>query len=758
MIKKIIISLLFLSTICTSCIVFAEDASQNTDGSDLPIDIENTDWNEFAKGLLAEGKYKVEEAEDHEHIWLAPSCYYPIRCGYIYPDDESDNENIVEGDEENTHKPKQCEATIEYYLPHKVKRKCEFGYVCEREGCPFEIPVPLASLFLKHDFTKATCAKPATCQYCGATTGVTLQHEYVTDKDGNVYCKNCQATKTKLLFTSSNKFEATIYTPACNLPGSDEEGTDKYVIYFPGSGESLKSNYERPDLRNAIFANGKLTAEDLNATVYNVAYGNEAANSATDHAAQYDEIIDNVVADYMSRHPESTVQDAYENIEITSMGFSLGSDDGYFFREYWKNKKISNGVTGEDNSQFIGTVGLGHRGLADLKNKAAASEDGVYHDPNMHFIVLNEKDMSNNVNGRPNQARKFVDCNYYVPESEGKSYHGTVQTNALYLYRDIINGDSQGNRLDNFEGVPTFGNRGGTANPTTTTPSPSKPTTPSPSKPTTPSPSKPTDPDPEEQEEEESPFTVNCYDYELLDGDIVKWKFICDNDKEVLSKDTKYTDAQFDAYESILNYQIEEAGNGTRSSVVAAARFLAGLGKAVPYSSGDQEHRYYTKLGLNKKWGSGYGLDCTGYVSWVIKNSGLERSNFIFSTTEEYKLKNYYKKIKPGDILQSIGYRMMLQSDGTRKKSDEPTQTHIYIAIGVDDKNIYVAEESGNQLKIREISITQIEAGYLNNSYSKGSIEFVRPLKDDVPEGNNLTNMWNSKKTYTYDSGKITVK
>ena len=61
-------------------------------------------------------------------------------------------------------------------------------------------------------------------------------------------------------------------------------------------------------------------------------------------------------------------------------------------------------------------------------------------------------------------------------------------------------------------------------------------------------------------------------------------------------------------------------------------------------------------------------------------------------------------------------------------------------------------------MKIREISIKQIEAGYLNNSYSKGSIEYVRPLKSTVPEGKNLTDMWDPNRIYSSDStGKVSV-
>lgn len=234
-----------------------------------------------------------------------------------------------------------------------------------------------------------------------------------------------------------------------------------------------------------------------------------------------------------------------------------------------------------------------------------------------------------------------------------------------------------------------------------------------------------------------------------------------------------YLEDEADLLDEILAARIEKAGYGTRAGVVAGARFLTlEFPYQIPYfyengrlhesstHHADGEGRYYHQgLYLHKSkfssivkrvagpaiWGcylTNYepdppnyiplekkpnGLDCSGFVSWVILNGGFDigdlgagPTNYNYElpdTGEMIKLTKELidtKSIKPGDLLSASG--------------------HIAIIIGIDENNIYVAES------------LPMFSGLVANIYNKNKIaKFFSNvvLMDRVYEiDGNLTYMW----------------
>ena len=172
-----------------------------------------------------------------------------------------------------------------------------------------------------------------------------------------------------------------------------------------------------------------------------------------------------------------------------------------------------------------------------------------------------------------------------------------------------------------------------------------------------------------------------------------------------------YTEEQANLLDEILAYRIHKAGYQTRAAAIEAARFLTlSFPYRIPYfyengrvhESGvnyaDGEGRYYKQgLYLHESkfsdikatfngpaiWGCpltnwetdeqfGYypgmkkpnGLDCSGFVSWVLKNAGFDPGDIGAGETEYPHQVNYWG--------------------------------HIGIIVGIDGENIYVAESLQN--------------------------------------------------------------
>ena len=217
-----------------------------------------------------------------------------------------------------------------------------------------------------------------------------------------------------------------------------------------------------------------------------------------------------------------------------------------------------------------------------------------------------------------------------------------------------------------------------------------------------------------------------------------------DNNKEIVGCNV-YTKEQVELLDNILSYEVEKAGPGTRAGVVAAATFLPlEFPYKIPYfyENGrlednelhrivDGEGRWYHKglyLGEDKQntvsqsmhgpssWGCQLlnitydgnrspgeyypnGFDCSGYVSWILYNGGLNQGDIGAGIAPDYadmtdlgeiRYINYdlmhSGAVKPGDL---IGW------DG-----------HAAVIAWIDDVNIYITESllPGVVLDIYDIS------------------------------------------------------
>ena len=232
---------------------------------------------------------------------------------------------------------------------------------------------------------------------------------------------------------------------------------------------------------------------------------------------------------------------------------------------------------------------------------------------------------------------------------------------------------------------------------------------------------------------------------------------------------------QIDMLDAILESRVKEAGEGTRAAVAVAARFLTlEFPYKVPYfyengrltENGLQaivegEGRYYKKglyLGVEKQnqitrrmagpasWGcplmnyedDGYrvpntyypnGLDCSGYVSWVLHNAGLDLGDIgaginpgVHDYTDVGELRyNSYDllhsgQVKVGDL---IGW------DG-----------HIAIIGAMSDTNIYVTESLIPGVIMDEYDYS--------SPYSKfySRYDYIIDMSNNYKGDGNLKNMW----------------
>ncbi len=154
-----------------------------------------------------------------------------------------------------------------------------------------------------------------------------------------------------------------------------------------------------------------------------------------------------------------------------------------------------------------------------------------------------------------------------------------------------------------------------------------------------------------------------------------------------------------------LTTKVKNAGIGSRAGVVAAARYLAlDFPSKIPYFTDDSDvkGRYY-KIGINTDKDSGWGCPITkdgipttekvtgglyynglsdsGFVTWAMLNGGVKEVGNIGSD----QLADRGRQVTFGDSQVS---------DGTVKIGDLFWDGgHIGIIIGIDNDNIYVAEE-----------------------------------------------------------------
>jgi len=237
-----------------------------------------------------------------------------------------------------------------------------------------------------------------------------------------------------------------------------------------------------------------------------------------------------------------------------------------------------------------------------------------------------------------------------------------------------------------------------------------------------------------------------------------------DNDKQALPCQI-YTTSEAQFLDDVLEYKINEAGYKTRAGALAAARFICLEFKYrilyfcengrldtqtnTPYADG--EGRYYHKglyLSSDKyndiiasiygpsMWGCEIyerpedrmyynGLDCSGYVTWLLLNAGYEPGdigggygivNEVFDCVDlgdaQYISELDFSKIKAGDL---IGY-----------------SGHIGIILGIDDNNIYVGQEYHDMECLT----------YSYDELKSSRWEYIVLMDSYYQADGNYTNMW----------------
>lgn len=231
-----------------------------------------------------------------------------------------------------------------------------------------------------------------------------------------------------------------------------------------------------------------------------------------------------------------------------------------------------------------------------------------------------------------------------------------------------------------------------------------------------------------------------------------------------------YTTEQVTELDNILKSRVDEAGEGTRAAVAVASRFLTlEFPYKVPYfyengrltGNGVQgEGRYYKKglyLGTEKQkqitvsmagpasWGcplmnyedDGYrqpnqkypnGFDCSGYVTWVLVQAGLDlgdigagaSSSFDYTNVGTLRYNSYdllhSGQVKVGDL---IGW------DG-----------HIAIIGAMSDTKIYVTESLLPGVVMDEYDYSSPNARFYRR------YDYIIDMSNNYKGDGNLRNMW----------------
>lgn len=246
--------------------------------------------------------------------------------------------------------------------------------------------------------------------------------------------------------------------------------------------------------------------------------------------------------------------------------------------------------------------------------------------------------------------------------------------------------------------------------------------------------------------------------------------FSPNNDKPYLPCE-RYSEAEAELMDKILESRIQEASDGTRGAVLAAARFLS---MELPYSiryfneNGrlqghgrpkiDGEGRYYHKgLYLSKSkykdivkhtatgpkmWGCQIydqfiskmnmnGFTCSGFVTWAMLNGGFDIGDVGAGDYKEFN-----------DDLSDMGPHHQITTEYMTNGNFKPgdfigRNGHAALIIGVDDNNVYTAESLPAKLKV-----------YTYERYhgivKDNNLTYVIEMSDIYPNGDGFwTWMWN---------------
>ena len=242
-----------------------------------------------------------------------------------------------------------------------------------------------------------------------------------------------------------------------------------------------------------------------------------------------------------------------------------------------------------------------------------------------------------------------------------------------------------------------------------------------------------------------------------------------DNNKPTVPCNAHSTE-QVNLLDDILASRVEEAGPGTRAAVAVAARFLTlEFPYKVPYfyengrltgNGVEGEGRYYKKglyLGIDKQnqiktrmagpasWGcplmnyedDGYrkphtyyanGLDCSGYVTWVLVQAGLDLGDIGAGASYERDYTDIGElRYNSYDLLHSgqVHVGDLIGWDG-----------HIAIIGAMSDTNIYVTESLIPGVIMDEYDYS--------SPYSKfySRYDYIIDMTNNYKGDGNLKNMW----------------
>lgn len=257
-------------------------------------------------------------------------------------------------------------------------------------------------------------------------------------------------------------------------------------------------------------------------------------------------------------------------------------------------------------------------------------------------------------------------------------------------------------------------------------------------------------------------------DFDITVTDLIRPATL-DNSKPIVPCNAHSTE-QVQMLDDILASRVEEAGPGTRAAVAVASRFLTlEFPYKVPYfyengrltgNGVEGEGRYYKKglyIGIEKQnqiktrmagpasWGcslmnyedDGYrkphtyyanGLDCSGYVTWVLVQAGLDLGDIgagasyerDYTDIGELRYNSYELlhsgQVKVGDL---IGW------DG-----------HIAIIGAMSDTNIYVTESLLPGVIMDEYDYSSPSSKF----YSR--YDYIIDMSNNYKGDGNLKNMW----------------
>jgi len=242
-----------------------------------------------------------------------------------------------------------------------------------------------------------------------------------------------------------------------------------------------------------------------------------------------------------------------------------------------------------------------------------------------------------------------------------------------------------------------------------------------------------------------------------------------DNNKPIVPCNA-HPKEQVEILDDILKSRVEEAGIGTRAAVAVAARFLTlEFPYKVPYfyengrltgNGVEGEGRYYKQglyLGVEKQnqiktrmagpasWGcplmnyedDGYrkpntyyanGLDCSGYVTWVLVQAGLDLGDIGAGSS-------YERDYTDIGILRYNSYDLL--HSGEVKVGDLiGWDGHIAIIAAMSDTNIYVTESLLPGVILDEYDYSSP----YSNFYSR--YDYIIDMTNNYKGDGNLKNMW----------------